>query len=1099
MGGQFVKNFSKEDIEKSIPGYWYREPQDEEWAVETVAISRGQLSMETHKRALFIAIDIETWHKGSKNTGIYSGWTDTHKTVSKFQHLITGLIVQKPIAYLDEHIPQYVTENTYEAISLLANFSFNRFQGKTIGITGTAGKSTTKNILRMLLEKSSTVESTRGNHNTRTGVPLTVACAITDPDYLIVESAISGLWMKPEGIMKNYPPDIALITSIDGGQNKDALETAKLKAKIAEGMNDAGIVVINKEAKEFQTLVASVEEYTSHIITYGWDAQADSNIISYAEKKGFAEVQANILGEEVAFQTSLLGENMALNIVGVLTVLKKLGIPLYLVTDDIASYQASQGVQEFIPVELNENESFTLLDDSWNATGIAMIEAIRLFHNQSIFYTGKKIAILGRIENLGDKKAKRQHEALVEPLIQSDVDIVFAHGPEMKYLLAKLPETLIGGYYDNIDKLMEAAAPLIESDSFVLLKGSPRSSDFKYAKESLFKQIKKKSKKKVAPKIHPYATGAGAVTFAMETNQIVGMAGNIHAEQNQGLGNVLLISEIMQRLFAGKLKLSQQFTPGKQEINENRSLLSLPLKSNEALTLHTILTAAIVRGTPNMLLMLANQVIGSNKEAVQLIREKTKQMNIPREAALNLTGRRIPSNNQTLTLPNLYEAAKKLFDQFSKELSLLSQPLFAYKGKIYKQNTNLFSSGKISHGLFYGYLDSIGMALSHQGGKKLITVVLGATDPYERDQLIINSLESVQHKNEPDEQVERITKEAYKMTIIGDTYFGEFYTDIRKKHGKVDALQKYGRNYSFDKIRPLMDEGDYTICNFEAAISNATTHPLKASKPFILYADSQATIPALKKEKIDLVTLGNNHLMDCGIDGLQLTLNQLNNDSITKIGAGLNQEEAEKPHIKEVNGQRVAIFSGYWYRNPMYYNYDFYALGNKPGVACLSGNLRNNIQKEKEAHPDGLIIVIPHWGADFQTVSDMQRAYAYAIMDAGADVIIGHGAHMMQEIEKYHDKYIIYSIGNGVFNSNGEYNRRHVPPYSFIVQLIQHEQWELRLYPIYTNNLKTFWQPRFVDEAQFKHCEQMLKTYRSTLLEKRIDNKSRNYFEIIIE
>src|SRR5699024_7625989 len=116
--------------------------------------------------------------------------------------------------------------------------------------------------------------------------------------YLIIESAVSSLWMKPEGIMKHYPPDIALITSIDGGQLIDAYQTAKLKAKIAEGMNSTGIVVINKEAKEFQTLVASVGKYTSHIITYGLDAQSDSNIISYVEKKGFAEVQANILGEE---------------------------------------------------------------------------------------------------------------------------------------------------------------------------------------------------------------------------------------------------------------------------------------------------------------------------------------------------------------------------------------------------------------------------------------------------------------------------------------------------------------------------------------------------------------------------------------------------------------------------------------------------------------------------------------------------------------------------------------------------------------------------------------------------------------------------------
>src|SRR5699024_6685802 len=100
---------------------------------------------------------------------------------------------------------------------------------------GTAGKSTCKNMMNFLLSNDFDVVSTRGNHNTRTGVPLTVSCAITQPEFLVVESAVSGLWMKPNGIMKDFPPDVALITSIDGGQQKTAYETAILKAKIAEG------------------------------------------------------------------------------------------------------------------------------------------------------------------------------------------------------------------------------------------------------------------------------------------------------------------------------------------------------------------------------------------------------------------------------------------------------------------------------------------------------------------------------------------------------------------------------------------------------------------------------------------------------------------------------------------------------------------------------------------------------------------------------------------------------------------------------------------------------------------------------------------------
>ncbi|HLR71385.1 MAG TPA: CapA family protein [Pseudogracilibacillus sp.] len=1093
-----MQGYRKEDIEKVIPGYWYRTPKDVNWLVETVTISRGQLNIEKEKRSLFIAIDSYTWHKGSKNSGIYSGWKDTHKTIGNFQQLIAGIIVQKPLPNLDENIPQYVTENTYDAIRKLANFTYSTFLGKTIGITGTAGKSTSKNLLNVLLKKCGTVEATRGNHNTRTGVPLTVACAITKPNYLIIESAISGLWMKPHGIMKEYPPDIALITSIDGGQNKDAFETAKIKSKIAEGMNKKGIVVVNNDAKEIETLLKYVKEFNEQIITYGWGLDSDSRIVNYIERKGYACITANILGEEVSFNTKLLGEKMALNIIGVLTVIKKLDIPLHLITPHIQSYEPGEGVQTFEEVKLKTNQSFTLINDSWNATGIAMIEAIRMFHNQATFYNGKKIAILGRIENLGESEARRQHEALAEPLIQSDVDIVFAHGPEMKYLLNKLPETLIGGYFENIERLMEAVVPIIEPESLILLKGSPRSSDFKHAVKHLKKELKVNHKRNILPKIHPFSTDSGAITFDMETNEIAGTAGNIHAKQNQGVGNLLLIDEILQRIFSKTIALSFTFKPGNQALKEGKSLNALRMKENQPLTLHTLLTAALVRNAPDALLMLANQVIGSNRRSVNIIREKALALDIPKDTVLNLTGRRVSKQEQVLTLPILYKAAKQLFNQYSKELGILSQPFFQYRGNVFKQPTNLFSLGKISHGIFYGYLDSIGATLSHVNEKKYITVVIGATDPYERDQLIMNSLEGMETEKKKVAIKKSIDRNPYKITILGDTYFGELYTDIRKKHGRTDSLQKYNRNYSFDKIRSIITESDYTVCNFEAAISEEREHPLKAAKPFILYADGKKTIPSLKKEKIDLVTLGNNHLMDCGIEGLKLTLEQLNEGKIEWIGSGMNQLEAEMPHIQYVNGQRIAIFNGYWYRNPMYYNFDFYAIGNKPGVACLSGNMKRNIQNEKNHNPKGLIIVIPHWGVDFKPVLDQQRAYAYALLDAGADVIIGHGAHMMQEIEKYDDKYIVYSIGNGVFNSNGEYNRRHVAPYSFIAQLVQDKGWKLRLYPIYTNNLKTFWQPSFVNDEQFSHCNQILKTYGSINLTDKTDEGSRHYFELRI-
>ena len=167
----------------------------------------------------------------------------------------------------------------------------------------------------------------------------------------------------------------------------------------------------------------------------------------------------------------------------------------------------------------------------------------------------------------------------------------------------------------------------------------------------------------------------------------------------------------------------------------------------------------------------------------------------------------------------------------------------------------------------------------------------------------------------------------------------------------------------------------------------------------------------------------------------------------------------------------------------MYKEFDFYAIGNKPGVASLSGDIMNKIREEKQQHPNGKVLVIAHWGVDFLDVNPMQRIYAQALVEAGADLIIGHGAHMAQEVAEIDGKKIVYSIGNGVFNSNGEYNRRHVAPYSMIAQLVFDDEIELRLYPFYSNNLKTFWQPRFLTEDEFDHCTTILKSYGSIPLD----------------
>lgn len=1090
--------YDKESIEKVIPGYWYREPQHG-WYTESVTISRGQVRLDRNKKVLFLAIDSKTWHEGSQNKNIYAGWEDTHHTIKTFQEKVDGVIAQKPIPELNEDIPQYITSNTYETMKLLADYAFGEFNGQLIAITGTAGKSTSKNLLEILLEKNSEVVATRGNHNTRTGVPLTVSCAITQPEYLIVESAISGLWTTPHGIMKNYPPSVAMITSIDGGQKKNAHETAILKSKIAEGMDHRGTVILNRDMNEYETVYENVRKYNRSIVTYGFDGEADSRIVDYKELKTGTVVEASILGEKVRFSTRLNGEGMIQNILGVLTVVKIMGVPLNSVLDRIAEYRPGKGVLSFEEYKKYDSTVFTVLDDGWNATGIATIEAIKLVAKKAKYFKGKKIAVIGRIENLGPEESVRQHEALVQPILDSGIDIVFAHGPEMKNTLKSLPEDMIGGYFDESMEMTRHISNIIGEDDLILIKGSPRSSDFKFVKRDLLNFTESAPDEKEYSHLHPYATSAGAATFDISNDEKVGFAGDQEVIQNQGLGGVLLINHILEQVFSKKFRLQNNYLPGVQELNENKAPKALRLVKNQAVSLEKLISAAAVVHSPNALLMLANQVVGSNRQTLMLLKEAAGSLGMNEESILNITGRRISNRRQIIAIGDLYAAGKKLFSKFPFILDRVSQKSFVHNKKEYRINSNLYSYGAITHGLFFGHSDSLAIVLSHSKGRKYITVAAGAADAYHRDQLILESLKGIEDKktSEQSGEVNGASVDAadkYTVNIIGDTYFGEFYSDIRKKNNREDALTSKGRSYSFDGIRTFLSSGDLNICNFEAAISDSKVHSMKKRKPFVLYSDPIQTVKSIKQENFHLVTLANNHLMDCGVEGLERTIDEFKSENIDVIGAGGNQHEAEKPYIRSINNKRIVIFNAYWYRNPMYREFDFYAIKDQPGVSCLSGNILEQIKREKESYPDGKVIVIAHWGVDFKTVNPKQREYAHSLVSAGADLIVGHGAHMIQEIEKIGSSVVAYSIGNGVFNSDGEYNRRFVAPYSLIAQILMTEKgMELRLYPIYSNNLKTFWQPRFLKEKEFEHCTLMLKSFGSAKLNLKKENDKYYY------
>ena len=314
------------------------------------------------------------------------------------------------------------------------------------------------------------------------------------------------------------------------------------------------------------------------------------------------------------------------------------------------------------------------------------------------------------------------------------------------------------------------------------------------------------------------------------------------------------------------------------------------------------------------------------------------------------------------------------------------------------------------------------------------------------------------------------------INIIGDTYFGEFYTKLRKGKGIDDALQRYGYGHSFEKIKQFFHEDDINIANFEAVFNLDENSPLQGQKAFILGAEPKPTIAEFKRVHINTLCLANNHLKDYGEASLNYSLDQLEQAKIDWIGAGIDQQQAHQYFEIQAQQQKIAIFNGYWHRDIAYQDHDFYALGNSAGVACLNAILFEQMMQYRIQHPQHKMIVICHWGVDFKPTHPEQKKIADILTQIGADLVIGHGAHTIQPIKMINHKPVIFGIGNGVFNSNGEFEKYQALAYGLVVKINVAEN-KLKLYPIFTHNLKTFWQPYPVDEMQFEQAKKYLTHY----------------------
>lgn len=248
-----------------------------------------------------------------------------------------------------------------------------------------------------------------------------------------------------------------------------------------------------------------------------------------------------------------------------------------------------------------------------------------------------------------------------------------------------------------------------------------------------------------------------------------------------------------------------------------------------------------------------------------------------------------------------------------------------------------------------------------------------------------------------------------RLTAVGDVM-------LARKVGTL--IDTYGNEYPLARVKDLLQEADIAFANLESPIGTGGT-PLPGKG--IWFRAKPETVKALTGAGFDVVSLANNHVLDYDSPPLLETLEILKDNGIHAVGAGKDIAAARQPVFVEKKGVRVA-FLAYTEMANIIWSYAYprmlQATETEPGVAPLVvENMVRDIKAARQAAD--LVVVSLHWGAEYvDDPAAVQRQIAYELVDAGADLIVGHHPHTLQGVEIYENAVIAYSLGNFVFDQS---------------------------------------------------------------------------------
>jgi len=369
--------------------------------------------------------------------------------------------------------PLLVVSDVLHGLRELAQAARARSQARIVGVTGSVGKTGTKEALRLALGKDGETHASVASYNNHWGVPLSLARCAQSARYAVFEMGMNHAG-EIEPLTRLVRPQVAIITTVAPVHLEffGSLEAiADAKAEIFLGIEHGGAAVINRDNLQFARLERSARTAgVERVISFGEDARADANLIKCSLQSDSSTVAARILGTDVTYKLGAPGRHLVLNSLAVLATVSLVGADLALAALALAQLQPATGRGSRITLAMPGGTAL-LIDESYNANPASMRAALALLGQAETGARGRRIAVLGDMLELGPRGADL-HRELADAVTAGGADLVFCCGPLMRALWEALPSNRRGGYAETSTTLEPSVLAAIQPGDAVMVKGS---------------------------------------------------------------------------------------------------------------------------------------------------------------------------------------------------------------------------------------------------------------------------------------------------------------------------------------------------------------------------------------------------------------------------------------------------------------------------------------------------------------------------------------------------------------------------------------------------------------------------------------------------